>query len=94
MKTAVDIAIAAMLAARAEHDRVFSKGPARAELGAVRKANDAISAANKLAWAALGISMQYIGNDRLLDKLREHSAQLAQTKRDQDVLKARTSGRI
>ena len=90
MKTAVDIAIAAMLAARAEHDRVFSKGPARAELSAVRKANDAMGAANKLAWAALGIGVQYIGNDRLLDKLREHSKQLAQTKRDQDVLKAKT----
>jgi len=76
MKTAVDIAIEAMLAARAEHDRVFSKGLARAELSAVRKANDAMGAANKLAWAALGIGMQYIGNDALLDKLREHSLKL------------------
>ena len=86
MKTAVDIAIEAMNAARAEHDRVFSKGLARAELIAVRKANDAIGAANKLAWAALGIGMQYIGNDRLLAKLHERSAQLAQEQRDQDVL--------
>ena len=90
MKTAVDTAIAAMLAARAEHDRVFSKGLARAEFSAVRKANDAMGAANKLAWAALGISMQYIGNDRLLAKLHERSAQLAQEQRDQDVLKAGT----
>ena len=86
MKTAVDIAIEAMLTARAEHDRVFSKGIARAEPSAVRKANDAIGAAIKLSWAALGIPMQYIGNDRLLGKLHERSAQLAQAKRDQDVL--------
>ena len=90
MKNAVDTAIAAMLAARAEHDRVFSKGIARAEPSAVRKANDAIGAAIKLAWAALGIPMQYIGNDRLLAKLHERSAQLAQEQRDQDVLKAKT----
>ena len=90
MKNAVDSAIAAMLAARAEHDRVFSKGLARAELDAVRKANDVMGAANKLAWAALGIPMQYIGNDRLLDKLHERSAQLAQDQREQDVLKAGT----
>lgn len=73
MKTAVDIAIEAMLAARAEHDRVFSKGAAQADWTAVRKANDAIGAANALGWAALGIPMQYIGNDALLEKLREHS---------------------
>ena len=90
MKTAVDIAIEAMNAARAEHDRVFSKGIARAEPSAVRKANDAIGAAIKLAWAALGIPMQYIGNDRLLAKLHERSAQLAQEQRDQDVIKAKT----
>ena len=90
MKTAADIAIAAMLTARAEHDRVFSKGIARADLDATRKANNAIGAANKLAWAALGIPMQYIGNDRLLGKLHERSAQLAQEQREQYVLKART----
>jgi hypothetical protein len=90
MKTAVDTAIAAMLAARAEHDRVFSKGPAQVEFNSARKANDALGAASKLAWAALGISMQPIGNDRLLAKLHERSAQLAQEQRDQDVLKART----
>jgi hypothetical protein len=90
MKTAVDIAIEAMDAARAEHDRVFSKGIARADLDATRKANDAIGAAIKLAWAALGIPMQYIGNDRLLGKLHERSAQLAQEQREQDVLKAGT----
>ena len=76
MKNAADIAIEAMLAARAEHDRVFSKGAAQADWTAVRKANDAIGAANALGWAALGIPMQYIGNDRLLDKLREHSLKL------------------
>ena len=90
MKNAVDIAIAALTAARAEHDRVFSKGIARADLDATRKANNSIGAAIKLAWAALGIPLQYIGNDRLLDKLREHSAQLADVTREQDIANAKT----
>lgn len=72
MTNAADIAIEAMLAARAEHRRVFSKGAAQAEWADVKKANDAIGTANELGWAALGISMQYIGNDALLEKLRNH----------------------
>lgn len=72
MTNTVDTVIEALNAARAEHNLVFSKGPARAELSAIRKANDAIGAARELAFAALGIPIHSICNDALLDKLRNH----------------------
>jgi hypothetical protein len=78
VKNAADIAIAAMLAARAEHRLVFAKGSAQAEWTAVRKANDAIGAARMLAFQALGTAIFTICNDALIDRLREHSLKITQ----------------
>lgn len=84
MKNSVDAIIETYENALTENRRVFKAK------GDIRKTNDAIGAARISAFNELKLSIHTICNDRLLDKLREHSIQVKQTKRQQDIEKAKT----
>lgn len=84
MKSSVDDIIKMLEDARAEHRRVFNAN------GDLRKSNNDISVARALAFAELGMPIQAVCNDKLLEMLRERSMEVARAKREQDIVNAKT----